>query len=204
MTTYYKATRPDGTDFHSGTVDYAAAIGGTVDIGRAARRRPPAICTGTVLHASDIPEATLIGGSWPCRLFEVTGRPVADDGARKHGFRRVRVLREVESWLALGPQGREVAALIDRARHLTPDETAGLAAAWDAARDAAWDTARVAAGAAAWDAAVDAAWVAARAAAGLVSRDLIGKVGLTQAHYDTLTSPWRTVIGPIHPEDAPL
>jgi hypothetical protein len=26
MTTYYKATRPDGTDFRTGTIDYAAAL----------------------------------------------------------------------------------------------------------------------------------------------------------------------------------
>ena len=26
MTVFYKATRPDGTDFYSGLVDYAAAL----------------------------------------------------------------------------------------------------------------------------------------------------------------------------------
>jgi hypothetical protein len=26
MTTYYKCTRPDGTDFTTGTIDYAAAL----------------------------------------------------------------------------------------------------------------------------------------------------------------------------------
>lgn len=60
-------------------------------------------------------------------------------------------------------------------------------AARDAARDAAW--------AAAWAAARDAAW----AAEALVVRDLI-----SAEHYDVLTSPWRSVMGPIHPDDAPL
>ena len=111
---------------------------------------------------------------------------------------------------------------------------AARAAAWDAARDAAWDAARDAAWDAAWAAARDAAWDAACAAArdaardavvdhlrtraatraatwdaaraatrALVVRDQVGDT-FTQAHYDTLTRPWATVIGPVHPDDAPV
>ena len=129
-----------------------------------------------------------------------------------------------------GPQGVHVAALIERARRLTPDEAsalgaardaalgaacgaardAALDAAWDAARDAAWSAARDAAlggarGGAwggAWDAvweATCAAWDAAWSAVALVVRDLI-----TTEDYDTLTRPWREVIGPIHPDDPEL
>ena len=76
----------------------------------------------------------------------------------------------------------------------------GVGPAWDAAWAAAWDAAR----AAAWDAARDAAWAAAWTAAGLLVRDLIGQHGLTQGHYDLLTQVWRTAIGPIHPDDAPI
>jgi len=116
-----------------------------------------------------------------------------------------------------GPQWEQVVALVRRAAVLTTDEINRLAAAWDAARDAAWAAARAAAWAAARDAAWDAAWAAARAAAwdaawdaapaaawaaaqGLVIRDLIGH-GFTQQHYDLLTTPWRTVIGPVYPDD---
>ena len=42
------------------------------------------------------------------------------------------------------------------------------------------------------------------AAAALLVRDLIGRSGFTQEHYDTLTQVWRTAIGPIHPDDAPI
>ena len=96
-----------------------------------------------------------------------------------------------------GPQWEQVCALVLRAARLTPDKAKALGAArgaaWDAARDAAWG--------AAWDA----AWYAARDAAwALVIRDLIGQHGFTQDHYDTLTGPWRRVIGPVHPDDAPL
>ena len=85
---------------------------------------------------------------------------------------------------------------------------AAWAAAWDAARDAArdaaWDAARAAL-AAAWAAAWDAAWAAARAAArALAVRDLIGQHGFTQTYYDTLTGPWVSAIGPVHPDDEVL
>mgnify|MGYP001421578428 CR=1 FL=1 len=111
---------------------------------------------------------------------------------------------------------------LDAARAAALD--AAWAAARDAALDAAWDAARAAALAAAldaaWAAALDAAWDAARAAAwdaaraaardaareaarALVVRDQVGDT-FTQAHYDTLTRPWATVIGPVHPDDAPV
>ena len=220
MTIYYKATKLDGTDFHSGTVDYAAALesGERIDIGAAARRLPAACCTDTVLHASTVPTETLIGGAWPCRLFEVSGRPVASAG-RKRGFRSLRVVREVDAHMALGPQGAEAAALIERLRRLTDKEirlvrttardAAGNAArvaarnaAWVAARYAAWDAAVVAAGDAAWDAAGDAARDAAWDAAwALVIRDLIGQHGFGQQHYDTLTMPLRKAGITVHPDD---
>jgi plasmid maintenance system antidote protein VapI len=114
-----------------------------------------------------------------------------------------------------GPQWEQIVALVRRAAVLTADEAGRLLAAWDAAGAAAWDAAWAAASDAAWaaagaaaraaawaaarDAARDAAWDAAWA---LVVRDLIGQHGLTQEHYDTLTRPWRTVIGPIDPDDA--
>jgi len=36
----------------------------------------------------------------------------------------------------------------------------------------------------------------------LCVRDLIGQHGFTQTHYDTLTRPWASTIGPVHPDDA--
>ena len=108
--------------------------------------------------------------------------------------------RELEE--TFGPQWELIVALVRRAAVLTTDEVQGLAAAGDAAGDAAraaaWDAARAAARDAAWDAARAAAWDAAWAAArALVVRDLIGQHGFTQTHYDTLVAPWETVIGPI-------
>ena len=205
--TFWKATRPDGTDFFSGTIDYAAALetGEPVTVPEV---DDPRCCTGTVLHASTVPTETLIGGSWPCRLFEVTGTPVAEEW-HKRGFFSLTVVREVDGHLALGPQGEYVAAVIDQAGRLDRQEAESLHAAWDAARaaarDAAWDSARDAARSAARDAARAAAgaaaWDAARA---LIVRDLIGQHDFTQAAYRTLVGPWRTIVGSIHPDDEDL
>lgn len=110
--TYFKATRPDGTDFYSGTVDYAGALASGKPLKRLTNTAGwYECCSGTVYHAADVPSETLIGGSWPCRLFEVTGRPVAAEG-HKYGFRSLRVVREIPAWQALGPNGEQVAAFI--------------------------------------------------------------------------------------------
>ena len=77
-----------------------------------------------------------------------------------------------------GPQWEAIVALVRRAAVLTADEANQLEAA------------RAAAGAAAW-----------AAAGALVVRDLIGKYGFTQVHYDTLTGPWVSIFGPVHPDD---
>ena len=217
--TWWKATRPDGTDFYTGTVDYAAAL---------ASGEPTPALSGEGgfpgegwYHLATVP-TECVGMLWPCRLFEV--EPVGDqvvnsEHPHKVGCSSVRVVREVDGHIALGPQGADVVALIARARALTGDDVKRLGTAWDAAWDAAWRAARDAAWVAALDAArsaaQDAALDAARSAAGgaardaawdaalaLVSRDLIGhRPGWDQAVYDLLTGPWRSVIGPVHPDD---
>lgn len=212
MSTYFKAVRPDGMDFRTGTIDYAAALGGdpvTLPVVPG-----PRCCTSDVLHASTVPTETLIGGSWPCRLFEVTGTPVAEEGY-KRGFFSLTVVREVAAHQALGPQGEQVAALIDRAGKLTVGEAEKLAAAWGAAWD---DVASDAALFAARDAVSDAAWVAARGSAryaawvaaswdatGYAARDaalaLVARDLISTEHYTTLTKVWAQVIGPAHPDD---
>jgi hypothetical protein len=196
MTTYYKATRPDGTSFYDSTT--------TWKVGRITRHPNPdtskGLCSSGVLHISDEPAETLIGGSWPCRLFEVEPRSalISEDG-HKHGCTQVKVVKELPAWMALGPNGEAAVAHIERCKTITADEAARLCAArnaaWDAAWDAAWNAARNAArnaaGDAAGDAAWDAAWDAARdAAAALVVRDLI-----TPEQFDLLYGPWASVFG---------
>ena len=207
---YYKAVRPDGTDFATGTTrpvvgEWMPRIKGHLKLCKRG------------YHVSDVPAETLIGGSWPCRLFEVE---IAEDVSPEHidGHKRVvhtyRPLRELPAWQALGPNGEAVAALIERARSLTADEiqrlvaargaarAAARGAAWAAARGAALDAAVGAAGSAALDAARGAAGFAAEfaargaagaaaggAAVGLVVRDLI-----TPEQFGVLYGQWASVI----------
>ena len=133
-----------------------------------------------------------------------------------------------------GPQGEQLVALIDRARHLTLDEARGLASARDAARDAAWeiawetpwsaergDIALDIAWDVAWDvaheetereaaldAALDAAWDDSQVDGWTAMQDaalaLVVRDLIATDHYDTLTRTWREAIGPIHPDDPEL
>jgi hypothetical protein len=117
------------------------------------------------------------------------------------------VLRAPEK--VLGDQAERLLAFGRHLDRMTADDWRKADAAWAAAGAAARAAARAAAGAAAWAAAGAAAgaaaWDAARdAARAAVVCDLIGQHGFTQEHYDTLTGPWRKVIGPIHPDDEPM
>ena len=209
MSSYYKATRPDGTDFYTGTVDYGAALasGDTIRLDSDETEFPGP----GWLHLATVP-TECDGMTWPCRLFEV--EPVGEfhrgEGhPHKIGCREVRVLRELPAHEAFGPQGEQVAALIERARCLTAAEIKRLHAAWYAARPlaraaaryAAWDAAGDAAWYAAWDAVWDAAGYAAGDAAGYAAWSLVARDLISTDAYDTLTRPWGEVIGPIHPDD---
>ena len=201
-TQFFKAARPDGTDFHTGTIDYAAALGG--DPNTLPTVEDPQCCTGNVLHASTVAAETLGGGKWPCRLFLVEGEPVAVQ-SHKRGFFSLRVVDEINPHLALGPNGAQVARMIKQARHLTTDQAVAIHAAWsaqeaawraawsarEAAREAAW-VAREAA----WTAAIHAAW-AAWAAAWDAARAAVVRDLISDEHYQALAGPWESVFGPI-------
>ena len=88
---------------------------------------------------------------------------------------------------AFGAQWEPIRDLVRRAAALTDGEASALYAA------------RYAAGYAAWDAA---GYAASDAAGALAVRGLIGDT-FTQTHYDLLTKPWASIIGPVHPDDKP-
>ena len=204
--TYYKAVRPDGTDFYSGQVLWdrvgeivrhpsPGSLGSYNAIGYLSVSVSPTDCTGM---------------RWPCRLFEV--EPVEDVPVwepapslpSKRASHAWRVVRELPAHEALGPNGVEVVAFLELLPTLTNTQwDAARDAAWDAAGDAAWDVARdavldatrgaargaafYAARFAARNAARDAAWNAAGdAVLALLVRDLI-----TTEQFDALTAPMR-------------
>lgn len=203
--TFYKATRVDQTDFRTGTILYEP--GKRVRPHPADRRR---ICGPGYLHAADVPTETLLGGEWPCRLFEVTGKPVVGfDSQHPHkgGFKQLTVERELPAHEVFGPQGAELVEFFGAVRALDYEQAKRLHAAWNAAcsaariaawnaarfaaRNAAWNAAWAAACSAAWDAALDAARDAALA---ILTRDLIGSGDYTQEHHDLLYAPWKEVV----------
>jgi len=198
---FYKATEPDSVSFRDGVTKWR--------VGRITRldgKPGTQLCRAGLLHASTELGEVLVGGSWPCRIFEVEPRSklvTAPEHPYKVGGTAWKVMRELPSWMALGPNGESVAAHIERCKTLTEAEAVQLAAAWSAswsaAGYAAWDDARHAAHAAyvahaayaAANAAAHAAEDAVRDAAGaLVVRDLI-----TEEQFDTLYGPWASVIG---------
>ena len=194
---YFKAVRPDGRSFNDPTFTWATEPGG-VTTHPAFDRDGGA--SGYLSVATVATDCT--GFQWPCRLLVVEPykwgvfTPNADRLPNKRAGRAFRTVGERPAHEVFGPQGEQVAALIERAGRLTRDEAKSLCAAGDAAWGAAWDAARdaagVAAGVAAWRASRDAAW----GAGALITRDLI-----TREQYDLLTGPWRSTIGPIHPDD---
>ena len=192
--TYYKAVRPDGTDFYSGRIrwDQVGEIvehpnpgspGGEDAKGYLSVSVSPTDCTGM---------------KWPCRLLVV--EPVEDflvweptpSMPSKRASHAWRVVRELPAHEALGPNGVEVAVFLDLLPTLTSTQWAVVwvatrDAAWDAAGDAAWNAARAAALNAARAAALNAAWDAAGdAAMALLVCDLI-----SADHFDVLTAPMR-------------
>lgn len=200
--TFYKATRPDGTDFFTGTVLY--------EVGKRVRPLPHdgerRICGPGYVHAADVPSETLVNGRWPCRLFEVAGTP-ADRLWHKAAFRQLVVVRELDAHEALGPNGREAVALIERAGRLTPAEAQALGsavrvrsarnvachaarfAAFHSARNAAYSAVITAARLAAWGAAWAPGHTVGIAVGAVVVRDLI-----SEEHFKTLYGPWSEVI----------
>lgn len=215
---YFKAVRMDGTDWWSGTVRWLPEDGIIPEGGWLVEHPTPGPVgdcdAGGYLSVATIP-TDCTGMGWPTRLLRVepvgeVWTPHPDTLPRKRAAHSWRVIEERPAHEALGPQGREAAALIEIARGLTSDQMDALAAArdaawgaawgaawnaaWNAALDAVWTTARAAARTAVWDA----AWYVARAAAldaidtvlAVLARDLI-----SAEQYDLLTEPWRTVMG---------
>ena len=180
MPTFYKCTRPDGTDFFSGSVDYAAALTSGELIVHPDAKPGDRSASRYLSVSTEVTNCTAM--AWPARVFVVdpigeTWVPDADILPTKVACTSLRVVEEVSATLALGPQGAQISTLIERAAQITITDVEKLAAAGDAAGAAAGDAAWDAAGAAAaWDAARDAARDAAWAAAGAVARDAAGAV----------------------------
>jgi hypothetical protein len=175
MTTYYKAARPNGADFATGTIDYAAALVSGKQIHHPNYPARESRDDATYYLSVSTEPADCTGFSWPCRLFEVKPvkpwTPNRDDLPNKRACVSLKVVAELPAHLALGPNGEALVRFIEKCGTLTYEQGRAMGAA----REAAWG--------AAWEAAWGAAW-------GLTARDLI-----SPSHYDILTQPWVSVMG---------
>ena len=224
MSTYYKAVRPDGASFHDPSFRWLPESGPVE--GHTVTHPTASVVGEKASHylSVSVSPTDCTGMGWPCRLLEVepiegheVTAPAPDRMPNKRAAVAWRVIRELPASNVFGPQGEHVAALIERASHLTGDEARKLhvawhaagGAAWDPAWDTAWDTARDAARGAAMNAAGGAAMNAARGAVGDAARGAVWDVAealvvrdlISTAHYDTLARPWASVIGKTHPDD---
>ena len=119
MNTYYKAVRPDGTDFHTGKVQWAPPEDhdGEWVVTHPGGVIPSAVEPSgmdAVLCVSSEP-ADCTGFSWPCRLLEV--EPVDGSGFHHlHGNKwrgtQFRVVGELPAWRSFGPNGEQVVAFL--------------------------------------------------------------------------------------------
>lgn len=217
----FKATQPDGTDFYTGKISYLNALK-TGD--KLIHPNPGVLRSGDASGYISISTVATDCTSfrWPARLFEV--EPVGDVWApsssmpNKRAVAELRILRELPAWQLFGPEGERIVELIAKFGACTSSQRVELRAAYLSSRvtfDRAWsavagDGRAVRAGLRAarralydrlygWG--VDGA--ACGAALALLCRPLVGDV-FTQEEYDTLSAPWRTVMGEIHPDDKPV
>ena len=144
--TYWKAVRPDGTDFWTGTVRWLPKT----PLKRPHTVRHPSSTCAVRDHSTSLAVSTdptnLPGALWPmrlCRVEQVEDIIITD--AYKRQSVAWRVVEEVDPSIRFGPQGPHVAALIARAREITGDEVEKFNAARESARDAARESARDAA-----------------------------------------------------------
>ena len=90
----YKITRPDGTDFHSGTINYAKNIGKIVRVKDYAPASAGSCAKG--LHACYKPLSAFgYNAKMPCRVFDVKGIERIHYGGNKSRYRALRVNSEV-------------------------------------------------------------------------------------------------------------
>ena len=172
----FKAVRPDGTDFHTGTVPWLPPDGAPIPEGGWLVEHPKPGEVGSCdaigyLSAASV-ETDCTGFLWPARLLSV--EPVGDVWTphpwwwpRKRAAHAWRVIEELPAWRLFGRQGREIAALMEQTVHLTSAQIDGLTAAWDSALYAALN-----------------------ATLGPLVKDLI-----SDEHFRTLTGPWTQVMG---------
>ena len=116
MTLYYKAVRPNGTDFRTGTINYGAALVSGEVVRHPVTSKRVWDAPSTYLSVSVEP-ADCTGFAWPCRLFRVepvgrvmgAGKVPLSASPNKRAVSALRVVEELPAWQAFGPNALYVA-----------------------------------------------------------------------------------------------
>jgi len=136
---FYKIARPDGWDFFSGkSINYRANIGKTV---RRLKMGNVKLCSETAIHASRDPNQCFIGGSIPCSVFLVSGKPYGED-SYKCGFRQLKILEELNPESVFQWRYREACKPIHPLKIIPPkkitEEHLKILSQWASVRDSVW------------------------------------------------------------------
>ena len=170
MTTYFKIAKPDGWDFYTGeTINYRDCLVRGVPAQPPTPDRALGLCSSGVIHASRRAEDCFQGGTIPCSLFRVRGKPVVKD-ASKAGFLSLEVVEELNPanhfrWryekavnpvrpfsLTPPPIDNEILALLTQWASVGYSVWASVGASVRASVWASgWDSVRASVGASAWD-----------------------------------------------------
>jgi len=140
----YKLTQLDGTDFRSGTINYAENIGKIIRV--TDYDSPEFGVCGKGIHASHNPNDCFIGAKIPCRAFKVQGIQRIAGNKKKTRYQAVKVLEEITDLDKLF--GWKYTEVINPIRPFTikppkiTDEHIDLLKQWDLVRDSVVASAR--------------------------------------------------------------
>lgn len=128
MATYFKAVRPDGTDFRTGKVRWLPEDG-VIPEGGWLVKHPTSTGISSWSTAKEYLSVSTFAtdctcAEWPCRLLAVesVGRVVTPEASLLPNKRAAvvwRVVRELPATDSLGPQGEQVAGLIEQFGRMT-------------------------------------------------------------------------------------
>lgn len=227
---YYKATRRDGTDFFSGTIDYGAAL----KSGEPARHPLASIpiedrdrwskstyrryLYGASRYLSvSASTGDCVGMTLPCRLFEVYPKDPQPINWSKYACLELTVVRELPSWFVFGEaSGEYVVSCLDSITSLTQKANLLLSK-----EPITTDMVRVLAGvhSLAIELGMGTAWTLIKGGCfdmdsrrslydpsaalqyTMTASALMMRDEITKYEYDLLSGPWRRAVWRLHPDD---
>jgi len=149
----YKLTQLDGTDFYSGTINYAENIGKIIRVKD--YDGPEFGACGRGIHASRNPNDCFIGARIPCRAFKIQGIQRIEGDKKKTRYQAVKVLEEITDLDKLfGWKYSEVVNPIHPFKIKPPKiayEHIKLLEKWASVRDLVWGAVSSSAWASVWD-----------------------------------------------------